>query len=418
MPSKSLWIAAGCVMAVLGLLPAFSSAASAAATEKILYTFIGGNDGEYPSSDLTLDAQGNLYGTTVYGGSNGYCKFHGEEWPGCGTVFELVRSGDTWTEQVLYTFDGSGGAFPETGVIFDSAGNLYGTTYNDPDANDCGNVFKLAPNPQVGWTESVLYNFDCRNNTGSPTTDLIFDSQGNLFGATSRSVFELVPQPDSAWKEVTIHTNFLAISALALDASDDIYGMSTTGGNGRCSHTYNDPGCGMAFKLTETQPGKWSFSEFYDFARGGGTGIYPSGGLAIEDSSHVLGTTWRGGDGLGTIFELSLTKNGWMQNTLYRFYGDPNGAYPVGELMIRGRNLVGVTSQGGTTGNGAVFDFQYSKEHGWKESVLYSFVGGSDGSSPNAAVISDTQGNLYGTTRGGGSGNCFQGCGVVYEITP
>jgi hypothetical protein len=127
MRREIFWIAAGCVLVLAGFLPVFSSGASPDSPEKVIYSFTGGADGGQPLSDLTLDSEGNLYGTTNLGGTSGaICDPFG-----CGTVFELKRTQDGWKEQVLYTFAGGyDGAYPVGGVIFDKAGNLYGTTGN------------------------------------------------------------------------------------------------------------------------------------------------------------------------------------------------------------------------------------------------------------------------------------------------
>ncbi|HTA25890.1 MAG TPA: choice-of-anchor tandem repeat GloVer-containing protein [Terriglobales bacterium] len=203
MRRKDFWIATSCILVVAALLPrllpARSSGATPASTEKVIHSFTGGSDGEGPSSDLTLDSEGNIYGTTGTGGES-YCKFQGETWPGCGTVFELKRTADGWQEQILYRFNNNnnenGGALPEAGVIFDSSGNLYGTTEGLP--NDCGqgNVFKLVPDSHGGWAETVLYSFTCGSGGYNPHADLVFDDKGDLFSTAGSIAFELVPQPD------------------------------------------------------------------------------------------------------------------------------------------------------------------------------------------------------------------------------
>ena len=198
---------------MLGLRPVFSSDA-ARARYKIIYSFTGGSDGGTPLSDLTVDAAGNLYGTTQGGGT------------GSGTVFELERTKDGWKEEVLYNFGSyqSDGIAPHAGVIFDKAGNLYGTTSQGCTNHDWGTVFKLSPNAHGGWTETILYSFTNQNGDGyNPQTDLIFDAQGNLYGTTLFGgnhsqepcvgylrlgcgvVFELRPHSGGSWTEATIY---------------------------------------------------------------------------------------------------------------------------------------------------------------------------------------------------------------------
>jgi len=160
-----LWTAG--ILAIL-CVPAFTSpdpspAVSQANHEKVIYTFQGSSDGANPLSDLTLDAKGNPYGTTS-GGGNGY-----------GTVFELERTANGWKEELLYSFTGgSDGRYPEASVIFDAAGNLYGTTYGNSRECGQGNVFELTPGAKGVWSEKVLYNFVCPE--GNPNLDLVLDS--------------------------------------------------------------------------------------------------------------------------------------------------------------------------------------------------------------------------------------------------
>lgn len=238
MRPRNFWIAAGCVLVVIGLRPVFSSGASPAGKEKVIYSFTGGADGGQPLSDLIIDGAGNLYGTTSRGGTGAACGN-----TGCGTVFELKRTKDGWHEQVLYNFTGkSDGGIPQTGLIFDGAGNLYGTTPV--------NVFELSRNAHGGWAETVLYAFNYSDGV-SPAGDLAFDAKGNLFGANSQggsgggcnengcgTVFELMPQGGGSWTETTLHKFWpsssdggIPSSGVVLD-SGNIYGMTLYGGPG------------------------------------------------------------------------------------------------------------------------------------------------------------------------------------------
>lgn len=426
MRSKSLCVAAGCILLTAFLIPIFSSGASPSVTtakERILHSFTGGGDGAYPYSDLTLDGAGNLYGTT-FGGGEIYCVYRGETWSGCGTVFELKRTPDGWKEQILYRFNLSGnnvgGALPAAGVTFDNAGNLYGTTEGLPNDCDQGNVFKLAPDSLGVWTETVLYTFGCEGY--NPHADLVFDNKGDLFGIATDTIFELIPQAKGAWKEVTVHQfkgapdGATPASGLVLDSLGNIYGTTIAGGTGRCY--YYQQGCGIVYKLTPGQNGNWTETVLYNFVRrGGGFGVNPSGGFILENPGQMFLTTLAGGDGLGTVAELIQGQKGWDQHVLYRFYGDPDGSGPIGKVEIHAGAGFGVTSRGGTSFLGTVFGVERSATRGWRERVLHNFAGGDDGSYPEAGVVSDSHGNLYGTTSGGGAG-CKGGCGTVYEITP
>jgi hypothetical protein len=167
--------------------------------------------------------------------------------------------------------------------------------------------------------------------------------------------------------------------------------------------------------------GSWTETVIYNFARGGGFAVNPSSGLILDHPGHLFITTVAGGDGLGTVVELTKSQRGWEQRVLYRFYGSPDGHMP-GKVEINAGVGFGVTLYGGTDGVGTVFGLEHSALNGWKERVLHSFAGGSDGSGPAAGLVSDSHGHLYGTTLNGGSGtgcgNGENGCGTVYEITP
>ncbi len=219
MRQKTLWIVAGCVLAVLGLRPA-SSFGEAPAGYKIIYTFTGGSDGGVPFSDLTVDAAGNLYGTTSGGGTG-----RG------GTVFELHRTKDGWKEEVLYNFgsvQGDGG-YPQGGVIFDKAGDLYGTTAGGGSGNNTGTVFKLSRSSNGHWTEKILYSFTGENGDGqNPQTDLTFDAHGNLYGTAplGGDLARSMHWPFQRWLRDRIRVD--ATPGWVVDGSDDlrVYGCA------------------------------------------------------------------------------------------------------------------------------------------------------------------------------------------------
>jgi uncharacterized repeat protein (TIGR03803 family) len=411
---------------LLGITLLLVAGASAASKEKVIYSFQGGSDGSNPWSDLVADAAGNLYGTTTAGGTG--CN--------CGTVFELMRTKDGWKEQVLYSFtEGSDGGEPQTGLILDDAGNLYGTTWSA--------VFQLAPNGHGGWTESNLYTIPFGI---WPAGDLAFDAKGNLYGASADDgnygnhcggksdtgcgfVFQLSPQAGGSWTETTIYTFSGApdaaspSSGLALDAAGNLYGVSSGGGTGSCLIRYQNAtsGCGTVYELSPNSGGNWTESVLYSFTRGGGHGVYPLGGLLFDKASDVYGVSRAGGDGLGTVFKLhNSKKSGWQQTDLHLFYGKPNdGSTPIGRLATDAeRNLFGVTSSGGANRAGTVFEMRHLKNR-WKEIVLHSFGASGDGAEPLAGLAFGQNGHLYGTTQNGGTGTaCRGGCGVVYEVTP
>jgi uncharacterized repeat protein (TIGR03803 family) len=224
--------------------------------ETVLYSFSGAPDGYSPFSKLIFDAAGNLYGTTVVGGSNNiFCH----KYNGCGVVFELSPTASgTWTETVLYTFHGPDGAFPFSGLAFDSAGNLYGTTeYGgkltdcvDVDHVGCGVVFKLSPSGS-GWTETVLHAFTGGGDGGVPITAVTLDAAGNLYGGTviggkpsttwsngSGVIFKLAPNSTGGWVETVLHTfngsDGEAAEGVPLTWGPDgnLYGTVANGGTG------------------------------------------------------------------------------------------------------------------------------------------------------------------------------------------
>jgi uncharacterized repeat protein (TIGR03803 family) len=433
------WIGGIGILALLGLLPVISYGAPPAskakppsAHERVLYSFTGGSDGAWPMSDLVFDSAGNLYGTTSAGGLLESCS------GGCGTVFELKRTQTGWEEQVLHSFENSpkDGEFPEAGMIFDSSGNLYGTT-REGGASGAGTVFKLAPNDKGGWTESVIYSFDY---WALPSlSKLILDAHGNLYGTTPYdgsggsdgfgSVFELIRHSDGSWTESTLYQfagpsgdGEIPSSGVALDSAGNVYGLTLAGGSNNCSG-FAYPGCGIAYKLMPDGKGNWTETVLFDFKRGNGFAVSPSAGLLIDpDGDRLVGTTFQGGDGLGTIFVLNPSKGqAWKQDVWHRFYDNLDGNSPVGQLARDSHgNLFGATQRGGGHRSGMVFELEAQEKGGWKEKILYGFAGGSDGQYPGAGPVLDNQGHLYGTTVRGGTSTLCEGvsCGTVYEITP
>jgi uncharacterized repeat protein (TIGR03803 family) len=425
----SFLVAAASGLALGGFLLSFALGAMTSSSYKVLYAFAG-PDGAGPSADLAIDAEGNLYGTTSGGGTgNG------------GTVFELKRTTDGWKWQALYNFAGGfDGWGPFAGVTFDTAGNLYGTTEfggSGLGREGKGTVFRLLPNSKGGWAEQVLYRFTGRAHGRGPTSDLVFDKLGNLYGTTGGginaghgTIFELSPQGNGSWVETTLHAfkgkpdGAFPTAGLVLDGQGYIYGLTQNGGVGKCHLVPYPRGCGTLYELAPDSSG-WKETILYSFVLGGGSGKFPSGGLTQDSAGDLYGTTEEGGDGFGVVFRLARAqKHGYQETVLYRFYGGdfgPDGEYPRGRLVMNAQgNLFGVTGFGGSGGWGTVFEVHPGS--GMRERILHAFAGGSDGSLPLAGVISDAQGFLYGTTvYGGGLGgsNCSnEGCGTVYQLKP
>jgi uncharacterized repeat protein (TIGR03803 family) len=267
-------------------------------TESVLYRFTGGTDGGVPIGNLLFDPSGNLYGTTEIGG-----KPHGCGNIGCGTVFKLTKSGRSWTETVLYEFQGgSDGAFPNGAVIFDTSGNLYGTTCCGTSHN-AGTVFELTP-AEGGWSEKLLYVFQGSSDGKEPDTALIFDNRGNLYGSTifggtgrGGTVFELTRAGDS-WTFSVLYSprgNIGPDGTLILDAVGNLYGTTQQDGEYLL---------GSAFKLTPSG-GSWTYTSFHDFT-GGNDGDLPESSLVFDRNGNLYGTAAYGGaNGDGVIIEIT-----------------------------------------------------------------------------------------------------------------
>jgi hypothetical protein len=380
----------------------FSATRVLAATgESVLVTF-NGNNGMVLLAGLISDKAANLYGTTSVGGT-GSCDDFGGAF-GCGTVFELTPSanGNVWTETILYSFQGgSDGIGPAAALVFDQAGNLYGTTevggttFNTYCINGCGTVFELKPptKPGAAWTETVLHSFELSDGA-TPSANLVVDPQGNLYGTT-------------------------------------LYG-----GSGPCPYGSFIIGCGTVFQLEppSSKGAAWTENVLHSFTGGGvnnqgSDGGNPSGGLILHESA-LYGTTPGGGGpfNAGTVFELKKLANGtWKEVVLYSFTGGSggtDGASPSGNLVFdKNGVLYGTTSGAGASIGGTVFQLAPpNKGTRWTETVLYNFTLGSDGGVPYAGVIFDSAGNLYGTTAVGGDYSCNagfnDGCGVVFKLAP
>jgi uncharacterized repeat protein (TIGR03803 family) len=409
-----------------------------AAPDKILHNFKdNGRDGHLPYAGLISDAAGNLYGTTAYGGT-GTCNL------GCGTVYELSSRANGWVEKILHNFKNSNkeGNAPTASLIFDTAGNLYGTTAYGG-VGSVGTVFELTPKTDGSWTEKVLHSFGGRNDGNTPRSGLIFDNAGNLYGTTSDggaqgsygTVYELSPKAGGGWKEKVLH-NFIAIrgdgaypfGGLIYDSAGNLYG--TTAGGGAS-------GYGTVFQLVSETAG-WVENILYSF--GPGTDGYgPSSGVILDASGNIYGSTFFGGagtcifegTGCGTVFELNRQAD-WAETVIHSFNdnGD-DGTFPAGGLIFdTAGNVYGSTSYGGTgtcpipnlpAGCGTVY--QLAQAGGtWTETVLHSFNNnGKDGNYPTGSLILDANaGNLYGATERGGAGTNCEGynCGTVFKITP
>lgn len=415
MRGKILSHGLGVVLAI-SAVALFATTASAAASETVLHNL--NNDGTaaaYPCAGLIMDASGNFYGTTCYGGLYN-----------AGTVFELTpNQGRGWTETVLHSFgNGTDGSVPEAGLIFDANGNLYGTT-SFGGIHDGGTAFELTPTGGGDWTETVLRNFGGGTDGAVPFAGLVFDANGNLYGTTYQggihnhgTVFQLAPRQGGGWTETVLHSfnnngsdGALPEAGLVFDPAGNLYGTTSAGG----IHDY-----GTVFELAPAQGGGWTETILHSFNMNGSDGAFPEAGLVIDNAGNLYGTTEEGGIHLsyGTVFELTPRDGGgWTETILHSFnMNGSDGAYPVAELIVDSTgNLYGTTSFGGIHNYGAAFELAPREGGGWTETVLHSFnLNGADGANPYAGLTFDAANNLYGTTYQGG----VHAAGTVFEITP
>jgi uncharacterized repeat protein (TIGR03803 family) len=402
--------------AVFGLLTV-TAPLFAASTENVLYSFCTLSNclnGEDPSAGLIFDASGILYGTTSEGGA------YGE-----GAVFQLVLANGTWNETVLYSFcqlaNCADGDYPIAGVIFDAAGNLYGTT-SEGGAYGNGTVFQLALKDGT-WNETVLYDFCSTNNCtdgSTPKAGLISDRAGNLYGTTYEggivgcscgTVFQLV-HTNGVWKRRTLHSfnakdGYHPTAGLIFDTLGNLYGTTFGGGA---------TGYGTVFQLALITNGHWKENVLHNFESNGKDGFLPNAGLIFDGTGILYGTTFGGGNhGYGTIFELTLTNGSWKERPLHSFNENgSDGYYPeAGLILDSAGNLYGTTFAGGPNGFGTLFQLTLIDGR-WKEKPVWSFGKSTDGKYPYAGLISDAAGNFYGTTTEGGD---YSG-GTVFEVAP
>jgi uncharacterized repeat protein (TIGR03803 family) len=421
-------------LSICAVILLVSSVFAAAQHEQVLYSFgAGSGDGRLPSGTLIADATGNLYGAAEQGGASN-----------AGTVFELspsVPPGSNWTETILYTFSGGGdGLAPNGTLVFDSMGNLYGTTSSSGNPScplgGCGVVFQLSPPAVQGgsWTMSTLYSFGGGSDGHHPVAGLIFDLVGNLYGTTAfgggvgscqgsagsgcGTVFELSPpsSPGGAWTEAVLYSftggddGATPEAPVVIDPAGNLYGTAG-GGNVECEFS----ACGVAFELTPSNGGPWTETVIHDFGSIRGDGIAP-GPILLDKSGVLVGTTGGGGTyENGTVFGmLPPSKPGgqWTYGVLYSFgKSQTDGLGPAGGVIAVNGMLYGTTIEGGTSAAGTVFQLARAKGEIWKETGLYSFKGGADGARPEAGLFQDG-GALYGTTSGGGNSDD----GTVFRV--
>jgi uncharacterized repeat protein (TIGR03803 family) len=330
--------------------------------ERVLHSFSRGVDGYYPYAGLVFDSAGNLYGTTSQGG------IYGDGLTG-GTVFEMSRTAaGAWTHKTLHNFRVTGGGSPYAGLIAEASGSLLGVAADGPWYGLSGTAFELTPAADGTWTDSVLYTFQRNGLDGyDPVAGLILDSAGSLYG--------------------------------------------TTIGGG----PFLD---GVVFELMPAAGGGWTHKVLHNFNHSGGDGANPDAGLIFDRGGNLYGTTLNGGAyNYGTVFELMPQAGGrWVERILYHFNNNGGDGYnpAAGLIFDAAGNLYGTTSYGGIYNAGTVFELTPKVGRGWAERVLHHFGAGQDGQHPFAGLIFDASGDLYGTTVNGG----VYGYGTAFELRP
>jgi uncharacterized repeat protein (TIGR03803 family) len=407
-------------LALLAAATALAPPNTQAQTFKTLYAFTGGSDGGVASSGVVRDKAGNLYGETWSGGDAG-CFYET-----CGVVFQLTPGSGGWSESVLHTFTGGeDGGNPTGGLTLNADGDLLGVanvggvscgaTYG------CGVAFELSPG-SGGWTETVLYSFQGGMGGYYPIAGLVFGKDGNLYttmlngGTENAGLVGELTDGANGWNEEVLyslggnHSGSEPVAAPIFDSAGNLYGTTS---------------CCNSGAVWELQHGSWKEKTLYDFRTGGDD---PWSGLVFDKAGSLYGTTREGGgknqSGKGVVFELSRSKGGWKETVLHVFRGGTDGSTPLYSTLVfdKSGNIYGTTTQGGdpACNCGAVFRLTRTKGDRWKETVIHRFTGGGDGGGPEAGLIIDAAGTLYGTTVIGGNPGCYTkaGCGVVFEITP
>jgi uncharacterized repeat protein (TIGR03803 family) len=420
-----------------------------ATSESVLYSFARPGISN-PTASLIADASGALYGTAGQGGLGGNLGGACYNTGGCGGVFKLTPKGSGYTQTTLYMFQGGidgGGPFAE--LYLDSHGALYGTTayYGSSTCGlylGCGTVFKLTPAGSV-YRKSTLHIFRGGTDGASPTGGLIADAGGALYGVTQAggdssndgTVFKLVPS-GKRYVEKVLH-RFLGCSspskacdggnpfaALYMDASGALYGTTTYGGSYHCP--LNNL-CGTVFRLIPNGT-RYQETVLYNF-KGGSDGANSQGSLIADSHGALYGATGLGGGanspscnfgsvvrGCGTVFKLTPAGKRYSESVLYAFRGGSDaGAPQAGVIADASGALYGTTQLGGSTTGGAGWGTVFKlapTASGYTESVPFAFVCSPsfcDGQAPRAGLF-ERNGAFYGTTFQGGSG-----WGTVFRLT-
>jgi uncharacterized repeat protein (TIGR03803 family) len=402
-------------LSVAAILVCWFSAAVAQPNARLLHTFNGDPDCNDAAAPLISDAEGNLYGATYFGGA-----------ASSGCIFELSPTENGWQETVLYSFSGRDGSLPSAALVFDKSGNLYGTAQSGG-AYDYGVAYELSPSATGAWTEKVLHSFG--KDGWYPASNLIFDDAGNLYGTTffganvgGGTVFKLTPHEDD-WTETLLYSfpdsstgpdGYSPAGGLVMDREGKLYGATSFGG---------EFGNGAIYEL---EPSSNGYHEKVIYSFNGSHGSQPNSNLTIGREGNLYGATNYGGEmkicdgGCGVIFKLARDAEGnWKEKVLHCMMGR-DGSLPVGPVSFDDAgNLYASANAGGidwqTGGVGSVLKLTPRPAGEWLETLLHLFSPATyheDGGFPAAVIY--RRGKVFGATAGGGT----YGSGIVFEITP
>lgn len=384
----------------------------------VLYSFGAARlDGVDPMAGVVFGSNGKLYGTASVGGASGN-----------GLVYELsppATPGAPWTETIVKRFFGPNGSVPECRLVVAPGGRLFGTTL-DGGANNAGTAFEMIPPAAPGdaWRERVLYSFGDFPGDGINPNQGLLATRGGFFGVTSTggasnqgTVFALTPPdtPGDRWKEHILHSftgggdAAFPSSELMMDAQGNLYGTTTLGGT-------NNVGAVFQLRPPAQPGGAWVEAVVHSFADTDGSS--PAGRLQLGPDGSLYGTTSGGGALFGgTVFQLTppaTTGGAWAHTVLYNFSGGTDGGGPTGGVaMDRGGKLYGTAAHGGRFTAGAVFELDPPATPGapWTQTVLHSLQA-AEGFAPQS-LVTLANGGIYGTTSQGGA----FGTGTVFLLT-
>jgi uncharacterized repeat protein (TIGR03803 family) len=414
-------------MFVLGMF-AFAGLASAQ-TENTLFDFTE-TDTFWPQGGLVQDARGNLYGAARGGGTYGVGTIFELSPPG------QAGGAWTKTPIYNFLSWGTTGNIPSSGLTMDSSGALYGTTYVGGDSRcACGVLYKLVPPTQQdgAWTQQVLHAFTSAGTDGRlPNASIVINSHGTIYGVTQQGgawnsgvLYQVKPGTGGTFSETVLYSFGSNQDAstpngpLVLDSTGNLYGVTSLGG------VFNQ---GAVYKFIPPTKAGQKGTESILFSFGGGSlssGITPVGDIVFDTAGNLYGVTNAGGNGVsdGVVYQLQPATGAWIENVLFDFNGT-TGRNPAAGLTFNSANgsLYGTTSAGNSmkAGSGIVFQLTPPAVKGgaWTETTLYDFTFFVNGALPAGRILIDSSGNLDGTTLNGGLYGCDGYCGVVYQVVP